>query len=96
MSLFLFFQFIAIHSDKTNVQSLFETMFDNISPKTIALYKEESLKILSACIVHDARCLVSWKNLHSKRLYQSDLLIKQLGIVSFYYKYFKLFYNDVV
>ncbi|KAK0088175.1 hypothetical protein PV325_012842 [Microctonus aethiopoides] len=72
-------RFIAIHSDKINVQSLFETIFDNISPKTITLYKEESLKILSACIVHDARCLVSWKNLHSKRLYQSDLLIKQLA-----------------
>ncbi|XP_014296425.1 transmembrane protein 214-A [Microplitis demolitor] len=67
-----------IHSDKIDVKSLFEHTIDRINTKTNPLHKEELLRILALCIAKDNRSLSLWNKIHLKRLYQSELLIKQL------------------
>ncbi|XP_034950381.1 transmembrane protein 214-A [Chelonus insularis] len=67
----------AMKSDKIDIQSFFETIFDKISPKTNRC-NEEFLKTLTTCIAHDSRCILSWEKLYPKRLFQSELLIEQL------------------
>ncbi|XP_074113094.1 transmembrane protein 214 [Cotesia typhae] len=67
-----------IQTDKIDVKSLFENTIDKINNKTNPLYMEELLRILALCVAKDNRSLSFWNKMHSKRLYQSELLIKQL------------------
>ncbi|XP_063977135.1 transmembrane protein 214 [Diachasmimorpha longicaudata] len=69
---------VAMKSSHINHALLFENSMERITSKTHPTFRDELLKIMTACIVAKPECLASWINLHAKHLYQSELLLKQL------------------
>ena len=78
-----------VKSQTIQLPLMFEILMSKITLKTSANYRDEILQSLISCIDADVRCLSTWTSSHQKHLYQSDLLLKQIGELHYFQKFLK-------
>ncbi|XP_015606404.1 transmembrane protein 214-A [Cephus cinctus] len=69
---------ITFKNENANYRKLLETLFDKITLKISPIYRDELLHAVAACLMIDVRCYTTWKNIYSKHLYQSSVLLKHI------------------
>ncbi|XP_011495907.1 PREDICTED: transmembrane protein 214 [Ceratosolen solmsi marchali] len=69
---------ILFKNNSINYRKLFETLFFKVTPKTLEKYKNESLKMLLNCVIHDEQCFNVWESLHMKNLFISSEFLKYI------------------